>query len=322
MIVGHQKQIDYLEHRAKDNSAVGAYIFSGPAQIGKKTIALEWLSHLFSQNLRQDFAHPDFAFVEPLIDAETGQQNKEIEIAQIKTLIEKLQLKPVLMPFKAAIIDQAHLLNVESQNALLKTLEEPPGRAIIILIADNVLRLLPTIVSRCEVIKFHFVSRKQMVELANANKLAADQKREMMLNLSLGRPGRLMDFASKEGEFDSWLKRLKQCGQIARAGIPERLEYVKQVINSKEDEDINELLELWQYYFREKLLEALFENKKESVSNQTNQKNNFVFTKNLQKTNNIEKFAVILEKINNLIILLARSNVSERLALENLLLEV
>lgn len=322
MAIGHQKQIDYLYHRTKDRSAVGAYIFSGPAQIGKKTIALEWLSHLFSQNLRQDSAHIDFSFVEPLTGPKTGCKNKEIEIAQIKALIEKLQLKPAIMPFKAAIIDQAHLLNAESQNALLKTLEEPPGQAIIILIADNVLRLLPTIVSRCEVIKFHFVSRKQMVELADTNKLAAGQEREMMLNLSLGRPGRLMDFALKKEEFDSWLKKLKQYEQIVMAGVPERLSYVKQAVDDEEGKNVNELLELWQYYFREKLLEALFRSKKDAAPAQINQKTNFVFTKNLQKPNNIEKLTAILEKIDNLIILLAHSNVNERLALENLLLEV
>jgi len=74
-------------------------------------------------------------------------------------------------------------------------------------------------------------------------------------------------------------------------------------------------------YF-DKLLEALFRSKKDAASAQINQKTNFVFTKNLQKPNNIEKLTAILEKIDNLIILLAHSNVNERLALENLLLEV
>jgi len=125
MVVGHQKQLDFLYQATLGGRLSHAYIFSGPAQVGKKTTALEWLSHVFSTNLREDRAHPDFSFISPLIDPKTGVANKEIEIGQIRSLIEKLQLKTSSAPFKAAIVDQAHLMNAEAQNALLKTLEEP-----------------------------------------------------------------------------------------------------------------------------------------------------------------------------------------------------
>ena len=257
MVVGHQKQLDYLYRSSQNGSINHAYIFAGPNKVGKKTAAFEWLSHLFSRNLRQDLAHPDFSFVGPLTDPKTGQTNKEIEIGQIGELIRKLQLKPALVHFKAAVIDQAHLLNSESQNALLKTLEEPPGEAIIVLIADNALRLLPTIISRCEVVRFHFVSKSQMARLAKAKKIDADEARlELMLNLSLGRPGRLLDFTANVGEFDAWQAKLKQCERIASSGLPERFAYVKAMTDDKTGADINELLELWQYFFRQKLLET------------------------------------------------------------------
>ena len=318
MVVGHQKQLDFLYQSALGGRLSHAYIFSGPSRVGKKAVALEWLAHVFSVGLQEGKAHPDFLFVGPLTDPKTGIVNKEIEIGQIRGLIERLQLKPSVAPFKAAIIDSAHLMNAESQNALLKTLEEPSPNTVIILIADNASRLLPTIVSRSVVIKFHFVPKAQMVRLAQVKKIAVDEQRlELMLNLSLGRPGRLLDFATNEGELEGWLSKLKEIESVAGAGISDRFAYIKRMTDDKAGEDINELLELWQYYFRQKLLAALApaESKKQTDSP-------FVFTKNLQKTNPLEKIVANLEKINNLIMLLSHANVNIRLALENLMLEI
>lgn len=326
MVVGHQKQLDFLYQSALAGRLSHAYIFSGPGKVGKKTVALEWLSHLFSTNLREGRAHPDFSFVGPLTDPKTGVLNKEIEISQIRDLIEKLQLRPSLAPFKAAIIDQAHLMNSESQNALLKTLEEPLGNTVIVLVADNASRLMSTIVSRCEVIKFHFVAKPAMEKLAKTKKIAADEARlEIMLNLSLGRPGRLIDFATNEGELDSWLTKLKEFERIIGASVADRFAYIKKVTDDKSGENTNDLLELWQYYFRQKLLNALKPASLEAKPpdrSLNSAKAEFVFTKNAQKANPLEKIAASLEKINNLIMLLSYANVNERLALENLMLEI
>jgi len=320
MVIGHQKQLDFLYQATLGGRLSHAYIFSGPSKVGKKTVALEWLSHCFSTNLREGRAHPDFSFVAPLADPKTGILNKEIEIGQIRKLIEKLQLKPSSAPFKAAIIDQAHLMNIEAQNALLKTLEEPLGYAVIILIADNATRLLPTIVSRSVVMKFHFVAKPQMEKLAKVKNLAADESRlKLMLDLSLGRPGRLIDFGANAGELDDWLAKLREFERAVSAGASDRFAYIKKVTDDKSGEDVNELLELWQYYFRQKMLGALAPaeaSKKQAADSP------FVFTKNLQKKDPLEKIAANLEKINDLIMLLSYANINVRLALENLMLEI
>jgi len=200
------------------------------------------------------------------------------------------------------------------------------GNAVIILVADNASRLLPTIVSRCEVMKFHFVAKPQMEKLAKAKKIAGDEKRlEQMLNLSLGRPGRLIDFGTNEGQLDAWLAKLKEFESMTKASAGDRFAYIKRVTDDKGGEDVNELLELWQFYFHQKLLESL----KPAVSetnlpsrSSTSGKPEFVFTKNLQKADPSQKIAASLEKITNLIMLLSRANVNERLALENLMLEI
>lgn len=327
MVIGHQKQLEILTESAKRGRLAHAYLFSGPAKVGKKTLALEWLSRLLSIELSAGIAHPDFSFVGPLVDPKTGKLNKEIEISQIRDLINKLQLKTVAAPYKAAIIDQAHLLNSESQNALLKTLEEPSGRAVIILIADNVLRLLPTIVSRCEIVKFHFVSKSQLEILAREMKIQAGAKQlEEMLSLSLGRPGRLVDFGANEGEFLHWQEKIKEAEKIFSAGIGEKLNYIKRATSDESNQDTSELLEIWQYYFRQKMLATITaksENPKEIAA--LSDAPRFVFTKNSQKNSfasEIKKIAAILEKINNLIIIFSRTNASQRLAMENLMLEI
>jgi len=93
-----------------------AYILSGPARLGKKTIALQWLSEIIGIPLSISIAHPDFNFVAPLKDPKTDQKAAEITVAQIRNLINKLSLTPIAAPFKAAIIDDAHLMNIEAQN--------------------------------------------------------------------------------------------------------------------------------------------------------------------------------------------------------------
>ena len=90
---------------------------------------------------------PDLVVIEP-------QEDKEIKIAQIRELHNKLSLKSYSAPFKAAIINQAHYLNQEAQSAFLKLLEEPRGRTIFILITEYPEMLLPTILSRVERLRF------------------------------------------------------------------------------------------------------------------------------------------------------------------------
>jgi len=78
-----------------------------------------------------------------------------IKIEQIRDLQRKLSLKPYSGKYKIAVIPEAHLMTIESQNALLKTLEEPLGQAILILTAPSEYLLLPTIVSRCQIKRFY-----------------------------------------------------------------------------------------------------------------------------------------------------------------------
>ena len=133
----------YLSNSIKSNMISHAYMFEGPSGVGKNTMARELAATLLEmENL---FNSPDYIEITP--------DGNSIKIAQIRKLQSDILVKPY-KSYKIYVIDEAQKMTVEAQNALLKTLEEPPKYAIIILITNNKESLLDTIKSRCEIIKF------------------------------------------------------------------------------------------------------------------------------------------------------------------------
>lgn len=131
-------QWELLKRAVKNNRVPQAMIFSGPKGTGKGETALEFVKLLQGES--------DLILIEP--------QEKQIQIDQIRDLQRALIFKPRFGDFKPVIIDDAHTLNILAQNCFLKTLEEPPGKALFILITPYPEMLLPTIRSRCGFLKF------------------------------------------------------------------------------------------------------------------------------------------------------------------------
>lgn len=168
MIAGHTKQWIFLKKMVEMGQLPHALLFSGPASIGKKNVALDLAKALFCVDNQKPCQacgpcreiekriHPDVFFVE---DA-----GREISIEAIRKLGADLALKPLKGEWRVAVIDEAHGMRQESQSALLKTLEEPAGKAIIILISSRPGMLLPTIRSRVQEIKFFGVAREETGE--------------------------------------------------------------------------------------------------------------------------------------------------------------
>jgi DNA polymerase-3 subunit delta' len=335
-MVGHQKQLDFLE-AARANGRMGhAYIFSGPEKIGKKTVAVEWVSRVVGMPLRQTSAHPDFLFLSSLFDSKTGKTAREITVDQIRGLIAKLALKPVRGKYKTAIIDRAELMNGEAQNCLLKTLEEPPGDAILILVASDATRLFETVRSRCQTVKFDFLPKSQMEELfrdwREKNKLgAAKIEDKEIIKLAAGRPGRLIDFLENKDEMEKWRAAAEEFARIAAGELPEKFAYAKKITDAENPEmDLNEIIEIWQYHFRNLLLELLKTTPVsgfERVGSFFEQKGSdpfreFELGKSKEKASGYSpvKIAAILKKIQTLDFELRATNASPRLSVENFLL--
>ncbi len=137
----HQKQWEFLKKSAELGRLPHALLFYGQKGLGKKSLAIE-----FSKFLIGKISPPDFILIEP--------QGKEIQISQIRNLIQGLYLKPYLTDFKIAVLNNAHLMTQESQNCFLKFLEEPTDKTYLILITEYPTMLLPTILSRVQKIRF------------------------------------------------------------------------------------------------------------------------------------------------------------------------
>lgn len=140
-ILGHENQINILKNSIVNNAVSHAYLFSGPSGIGKLTIAKEFAKSILNvDNLNSS---PDYKYICKKED------KKNILVEQIReNVVDDIYITPSSGDKKIYIIDGAEYLNDASQNALLKTLEEPPKHAIIILIASSSSNLLPTVISR------------------------------------------------------------------------------------------------------------------------------------------------------------------------------
>ena len=135
MIIGHQKQRQFLKRSIELKRIAHAYLFCGPEKLGKKTIALEFAELI--NGVSEFPQHPDLILIEP------EPKKKEISIDQIRELIWKLSLKPYSSSFKIAIINNADSLTTDAQHSLLKVLEEPKGSTLLILISRSLENLFP-----------------------------------------------------------------------------------------------------------------------------------------------------------------------------------
>jgi len=289
-IIGHQKQWQFLKKSVELGKISHAYLFSGEERLGKKRTALEFVKLINGENF--DFGHPDLILIEP-------KGGAPIQIAQIRELIQKLSLKPYSAPFKVAIIDQAHLMTKEAQHSFLKTLEEPKGKTLLILITEAPKRLLATIPSRCEVIKFSPVKEVEIKSYLKEN--LSDKDWEEASKFCLGRPGEAVDFISDPQKLENRKKTIKELIKISNSGLAFRFQFAKDL--SKES-NLREILDIWLSYFRNILLST--------INNQQSTINKYSFS----------KLKNILSQIQNTNFLLASTNVNPRLALEILMLEL
>ncbi len=146
-IIGHEESKNTLENDIVNGKVSHAYLFSGIEGIGKKELALEFAKELLhTEHLN---ACIDFKYIEKAEDSTV------IKVEQIrKRLADDVHIAPATCDKKVYIINDAHLMNEEAQNAILKTLEEPPSYVVIILITHTEQQLLTTVMSRVKLIKF------------------------------------------------------------------------------------------------------------------------------------------------------------------------
>lgn len=236
-IKGQQFAKKYLSNCLKSNMISHAYMFEGAEGVGKNTMAKELGAILLEmENLDNS---PDYIEIIP--------SGNSIKIAQIR----KLQLDILVKPYKSYkiyVINQAQKMTIEAQNALLKTLEEPPKYAIIILITNNKDSLLDTIKSRCEIIKFTPIP---LMEIADyLVKTGIDRKRALLLaNFSRGSMKRAIELSESE-DFYIMRDEVQKYVEIFLAGSLLDIIDVQNNIENYKD-NITEVLDLLVNYFRD-----------------------------------------------------------------------
>ncbi len=192
-IVGHSKQVETLRLALAHGRLHHAYLFVGAAGLGKKTIGLSLAKAIHCSVASGDFCgecadcvriqdgnHPDVRLIEPLAG------KKEISIQQIRELEKELNLRSFSGNKKIVILDPATLMNLSAQNALLKTLEEPPNDSLLILIAASVGELLPTLRSRCLRVSFAPLTLDQVAAFLVSQKKTPVEEAKLLAAMSKG----------------------------------------------------------------------------------------------------------------------------------------
>lgn len=200
--MGQDSALKTLKSALPPGRPAHSYLFTGPDGVGKRSTALAWARALFCENGGGDACgsckpcakvatgnHPDLILVKPEIREKKVKE--EIDIDHARDLIARLSYRPYESQRIVAIIDRADLMNVTAANALLKTLEEPPGDTVIIIIASNMDSLLPTVVSRLRAVRFVPIPYGAVVEILMKQRGMSAEDARTMAALSKGAPGSL-----------------------------------------------------------------------------------------------------------------------------------
>lgn len=162
-ILGNDDVKKYLTNCIENKNFSHSYIFSGIKGVGKYTFAKDFAKCILEDSMMQDYY-------------ELGPDGKSIKVSQIRELQNVINIKPTFSKKSVYIIDDADLMTIEAQNSLLKTLEEPPEYAVIILIVHNERSILSTVKSRCVNIKFNKLSDKDIKKYFLKNDLNFEDK--------------------------------------------------------------------------------------------------------------------------------------------------
>lgn len=253
-IIGHDRQKDILRRAMSGGRLAHAYLFAGPEGVGKRLMALTLARALFCQDgtgcgecapcRKVDHRnHPDLHFLEP--------DGSSIKIEQVRALQHELNLRPFEGKYKICLIEAADTMTVAAANALLKTLEEPRGDTLLILLSSHPQRLLETIRSRCQPLHFP----RQPLELIRASLQTqlgiADDEAHVLAALS---DGSFKKAFGKDRQLYLEDRRtlLKTLTALSAGSILPILEFAEQLAGDKAG--LPDILEIFQAFYRDVLL--------------------------------------------------------------------
>jgi len=241
-IVGQERALRVLRSARARDRLPAAYLFTGPEGIGKRTAALELAASLSCEaggesscgacrscHLVRDGRHPDVLVPErsgnliPKNPPASGGREREAS-GYLSEIIPRLQFAPVMGRWKVVLLDDAHEITDTAANFLLKTLEEPPSRTLFILVSAAEHRLLPTVISRCQRVRFSPLAEEQVLAilLRRGTDPALARRAAHLAGGSVGRALGLLHGGRAEA-LAGWMDLLRGLGRMTPA---DRLRHV------------------------------------------------------------------------------------------------
>ena len=306
-IIGHEEIIRHLQNAMKTGKVSHSYIFTGRPGSGKKLLATTYAMTLQCEaggtepcqkcdSCKKALGknHPDIIMV-------NHEKPGTISIDEIREqVIHDVAIKPYSSPHKIYIIPDAEMMTVQAQNALLKTIEEPPEYAVIMLLTSNVDALLPTIQSRCVRLDLKVVDDSLVKKYLMERLHVPDYQAEIDASFAQGSIGRA--------------KALKILKYVNTMEVYELSDEIKAL--SDEKQNISDYLDIFQFWFRDVLM---FKATQEVDNLVFKQEINYIKEQASQRSyENLEKILEALEKTK----VRLRANVNFELALELLFLTI
>ncbi|MBE5904403.1 MAG: DNA polymerase III subunit delta' [Pseudobutyrivibrio sp.] len=280
-IIGQEDAKDLLKNAIKTGKHSHAYIFSGEKGSGKMMLAEAFAMMLQCENPADDACgechackqtasrnNPDVIYISRDYDSKTKKYKKNISVDQIREkLVNDVDIKPYSSKYKIYIIDEAEKMNPQAQNAMLKTIEEPPEYAVIILLTANHNAFLQTILSRCVLIQMKPVHTDSIKNLLQTKYDAVDYQSEMVASFAQGNIGKaiaLTTDASFNEAKDMVVSLCKKAGKMDALQVSNEVKSIKEAndqekkSNEAENEKfqgfVEQMLDLITLWYRDVLL--------------------------------------------------------------------